>query len=102
MEDGRDLREWTTGTARDRLEALEASFLLHQPLDGIFVHSGCTDQWAQTHQVERLETHWRVTHRETGEAYGLLPGPPRKPPTDEPAAVTMLVIVKLATWVPPA
>ena len=49
--------------------------------------------WIQSeHRLDRIRK-----RRCLGCAYGLPPRPPGKPPADEPAVVTMLVIVKLAT-----
>jgi len=56
----------------ERIQAVEESFLRHD-VDGIFVHGGTTDRWAQSHTVEKFEDYWMVTHKETGHQYRLQP-----------------------------
>jgi len=69
---GRDPRGWITASAEERITCIEEAFLRHQ-VDGYFVHSGCNDNWADSHTVEKREDYWLVTHTETGEQYRLLP-----------------------------
>ena len=69
---GRDLREYPTHTADERIRVIEQSFLLHN-VDGFFVHAGTNDDWANTHTVEKRPDYWLVTDKATGEQYRLLP-----------------------------
>lgn len=69
---GRDAREWVTGPSADRVRMIEESFLRHD-VDGLFVHSGTDDGWAEAHVVEKRPDYWLVTEKATGRQHRLLP-----------------------------
>ena len=70
---GRDIRDWATCSAQQRIQLIEDSFLLHGEIDGFVAHGGCNDDFVGNHQVEKFDEYWRVTSTATGEQYGLLP-----------------------------
>lgn len=49
---GRDAREFRTVPAAERLAVIEQNFLRHD-VDGLFVYEGTSDEWSQTHEIEK-------------------------------------------------
>lgn len=70
---GRDVRRWSVAGAAERIRIIEDSFLLHQEVDGLFVHGGGTDDAVAHLRVEELADFWRITDTRTGTVWGLLP-----------------------------
>ena len=96
---GRDIREWVTASAQDRIDVIEESFLLHD-VDGYFVHVGCNDDWVNSHAVEKRDTYWMVTGLETGERYRLLPDGSRAEADGTPITRGLASggVSKIQTW----
>jgi hypothetical protein len=69
---GRDVREWRTATAQEKVHMIESAFLRHD-VDGFFVHPGNTDDRAKRHTVVRGSNDWLVEDSVSGERYRLLP-----------------------------
>lgn len=69
---GQDERGWVTATAAERIKTIEDMFLRHE-VDCYFVHNGASDEFADTHTIEKHEAYWLITNRKTGEQYRLLP-----------------------------
>lgn len=69
---GHDPREYVTASSAERIRLIEEAFLRHE-VDGIFVHSGTTDEWANSHTIEKCDGYWLVTNTKSGATHRLLP-----------------------------
>lgn len=68
-----DIREGAFLSNDGWIRILEESLLHHPGIDGILLHPGRPASKVDGLKVERLSEFWRVTNRETGHQYGLLP-----------------------------
>jgi uroporphyrinogen-III decarboxylase len=69
---GKDIRDYITSSAKQRIEYLENNFLRHK-VDGFFIHKGCNDDWVNNNEVEKHKDYWMITEKLTGRRYRLLP-----------------------------